>query len=132
MLRQTAESLAGRIAYVDLPGLLLGEVGNYTWRTLWVRGAFPASFLARTERASWQWRTDFVRTFVARDLPELGIRVAPATLARFWSMLAHVHAQVLNWSELARSMGVDDHMVRAVRRHPRPDLHGEDAAAVVS
>jgi len=112
LLRQSAESLAGRISYVDLPGLLLGEVGTKTWRRLWLRGGFPSSYLARNEAVSGQWRADFVRTFVTRDLPELGIRVAPATLGRFWSMLAHVHAQVLNWSELGRSMAVDDHVVR--------------------
>jgi len=112
LLKQSAESLAGRISYVDLPGLLLGEVPTKGWAKLWLRGGFPSSFVARSEAASCQWRADFVRTFVTRDLPELGIRVAPATLGRFWSMLAHVHAQTLNWSELGRSMAVDDHVVR--------------------
>jgi predicted AAA+ superfamily ATPase len=112
LLKQSAESLAGRISYVDLPGLLLREAGPKAWRRLWLRGGFPSSFLARREAASAQWRADLVRTFVTRDLPELGIRVAPATIGRFWSMLAHVHAQVLNWSELGRSMSVDDHVVR--------------------
>jgi predicted AAA+ superfamily ATPase len=112
LLKQSSESLAGRISYVDLPGLLLEEVGAERWRTLWLRGGFPSSCLARTSTVSWQWRSDFIRTFVTRDLPELGIRVAPATIERFWSMLAHVHAQTLNWSELGRSMAVDDHVVR--------------------
>jgi predicted AAA+ superfamily ATPase len=112
LLRQSAESLAGRISYFDLPGLLVEEVGSKAARKLWLRGGFPPSFLARSAAGSWQWRIDFIRTLVTRDLPELGIRVAPTTLSRFWSMLAHVHAQVLNWSELGRSMGVDDHVVR--------------------
>jgi predicted AAA+ superfamily ATPase len=112
LLKQSAESLAGRISYVDLSGLVVAESGPAAWPKLWLRGGFPASFLARSEQVSRQWRADFIRTFVTRDLPELGIRVAPATLTRFWSMLAHVHAQVLNWSELGRSMGVDDHVVR--------------------
>ncbi len=112
LLAQSAESLAGRISYVELAGLSLAEAGPADLPRLWLRGGFPRSFLAKTLAQSQQWRQDFVRTFVSRDVPALGVRVPAATLVRFWSMLAHVHGQLLNWSELGRSMGVDDHTVR--------------------
>lgn len=77
-----------------------------------MRGGFPRSFLAKTNVGSVRWRQDFIATFLERDLPQLGVRVPGTTLRRFWSMLAHVHAQVLNWSELGRSMPVTDMTVR--------------------
>jgi uncharacterized protein len=112
LLRQSSESLAGRIAYYELPGLSLHEVGERYLNRLWVRGGFPKSFLARTEAESVEWRREFVRTFVERDLPMLGINVAADTMRRFWLMLAHHHGQLWNASELGRSFGVADTTVR--------------------
>ncbi len=112
LLRQSAETLAGRIAYYELPGLALREVGEKQADRLWVRGGFPRSFLARSERDSMEWRQSFIRTFLERDLPSLGVNVAADTMRRFWSMLAHYHAQLWNASEIGRSFGVADTTVR--------------------
>ena len=112
LLRQTSESLAGRIAYHTLPGFHLDEVGPARLDRLWLRGGFPSSFLARNEEVGQRWRDSFLRTFLERDLPQLGVRVEAATLGRFWAMLAHYHAQVWNGSEFARSFGVTDKTVR--------------------
>jgi predicted AAA+ superfamily ATPase len=113
LLRQSSETLAGRIAFHALAGFSLNEVGATRLKRLWVRGGFPRSFTARTEGQSRQWRADFVTTFLERDLPQLGVRTAAATLRRFWSMLAHVHGNTLNWSELGRSLGVADTTIRS-------------------
>jgi hypothetical protein len=112
LLRQTTETLAGRIAHHELPGFALHEVGSEQLDRLWVRGGFPRSFLGRSDQASMEWRQGFVRTFVERDLPMLGVNVAADTMRRFWSMLAHHHAQLWNASEIGRSFGVADTTVR--------------------
>ena len=112
LLRQSSESLAGRIAYHELPPLSLAETGPARLHDLWLRGGFPASFTARSDAASYRWRRDFVQTFLERDLAQLGINVPSTTLDRFWSMLAHYHAQIWNGSELARAFGVSHHTVR--------------------
>ena len=112
LLRQSSESLAGRITYYELPGLSLTEVGVRFASNLWVRGGFPRAFLARSHGESRLWRDDFVRTFLERDLPQLGIRIPAPTLRRFWSMLAHWHGQIWNGSEFGRSFGVSDTTVR--------------------
>ncbi len=112
LLRQSSESLAGRIAYYELPCLSLAEAGPQRIDQLWLRGGFPRSFTARSHAESYRWRQDFVRTFLERDLSQLGIGIPGATLERFWSMLAHYHAQVWNGSELARAFGVSHHTVR--------------------
>ena len=112
LLRQSSESLAGRIHYHHLGGLTLDEVGSEALERLWVRGGFPASFLARTAAESQTWRQDFIRTFLERDLPQLGVRVPSVTLQRFWTMLAHYHGQIWNGSELARAFGVGHPTVR--------------------
>jgi hypothetical protein len=112
LLRQSSESLAGRIAYHELGGFSLEDVGSRRADRLWLRGGFPRSFLARTEREGDEWRRTFVRSFVERDLPQLGVTIPSATLERFWAMLAHYHAQVWNASEFARSFGVSDTTVR--------------------
>ena len=112
LLRQSAESLAGRIAYHELRPLSLDEVGKRALDRLWRRGGFPRAFLARTERASADWRREFVRTFLERDLPQLGVSIPGSTLQRFWQMLAHTHGGVLNSSELARAFGVADTTIR--------------------
>jgi hypothetical protein len=106
LLRQTSETLAGRIAYHELSGFSLDEVGVEAWSKLWHRGGFPRSFLARSEAESLRWRKALIRTFLERDIPALGLRLPGATLRRFWMMLAHYHAQVWNASEFARSFGV--------------------------
>lgn len=110
--RQSSESLAGRVSYYVLPGLHLSEVGPEAWARLWVRGGFPRSYLADGESASLQWRADFIRTFLERDLPALGVRVPATALRRFWQMLAHYHGQLWNGAELARAFGVSETAVR--------------------
>ena len=112
LLQQTSETLAGRIAFHTLDGFDLSEVGNDNLSRLWLRGGFPESFLARSNNLSFEWRRNFMRTFVERDLPQFGIRVSAQTLSRFWSMLAHYHGQVWNASELGRALGVTDKTVR--------------------
>lgn len=112
LLRQSSESLAGRIIYHELDGLTLEETGVARLNTLWLRGGFPRSLLARTAADSYTWRRSFVQTFLERDLPELGITISSTTLRRFWTMIAHYHGQIWNASELARSFGVSDNTVR--------------------
>jgi len=112
MLRQSSESLAGRIAYFELEGFSLEEVGVENLERMWIRGGFPRSFLAGSDRESLEWRLEFVRTFLERDLPQLGITVSATTLRRFWTMLAHSHGQVWNASTYARSFGLADTTVR--------------------
>lgn len=112
LLRQSSESLAGRVAHHELGPLTGGEVGAEKLDRLWRRGGFPRSFLAPSEAVSVSWRQEFVRTFLERDVPQLGLRLPPATLERFWAMLAHYHAQTWNGSELGRAFGVSDTTVR--------------------
>ncbi len=113
LLKQSAESLAGRIVYHELGGFALDEAGVDRLDRLWIRGGLPRSFLARSSPASFENRLGYIRTFLERDLPQLGIRVAATTMRRFWTMLAHYHGQTWNSSELARSFGVADTTVRA-------------------
>lgn len=113
LVRRASESLAGRVAFVELSGFHLQETGYENWKPLWVRGGFPRSYLAPDDERSLAWREDFIRTFLERDIPQLGIRIAPPALRRFWSMLAHYHGQVWNASEIGRSLGVSDHTVRS-------------------
>jgi predicted AAA+ superfamily ATPase len=112
LLRQTSETLAGRIVYHELRGLALDEVGAKESSRLWLRGGFPRSYLARTLGESDEWRRGFIKTFLERDLPQLGINIRSVTLQRFWTMLAHYHGQVFNASEFGRSFGVADTTVR--------------------
>jgi len=112
LIRGVSETLAGRVSFVDMGGFDLTEVGTEHWRTLWQRGGFPRSFLASDEASSLRWRDDFIRTFLERDLPQLGVGVASLTMRRFWTMLAHVHGQVLNTAQLARSLAVSESSVR--------------------
>lgn len=112
LLRQSSETLAGRIAYHELPGFALNEVANGQLRRLWLRGGFPRAYTIRSHAQSFSWRVDFVRTFLERDVPELELGVPSRTLDRFWTMLAHYHAQTWNGSELGRAFGVSHHTVR--------------------
>ena len=112
LVRGVSETLAGRIGIVDLGGFDLGEVGSDNLRRLWLRGGFPRSYLAVDEPASTTWRNSFVRTFLERDLPQLGITIPADTLRRFWTMAAHYHGQVWNAAEFARSLGADEKTAR--------------------
>ena len=112
LLRQSAETLAGRVAHYELPGFTLPEVTPRDAERLWLRGGFPPSYTARSHADSYRWRGDFIRTFIERDVPQFGIAIPSAVLERFWSMLAHYHAQVWNGSELGRAFGVSHHAVR--------------------
>ncbi len=106
LLRQS-ETLAGRIAYLELSPFDALEVGGARLRPLWVRGGFPDSFLARDDKASLVWRENFLRTYLERDIPQLGPRVPATTLSRFWTMLAHVQGGVFNAAQLARGLAVE-------------------------
>ena len=110
LLRQTSETLAGRVAFHELDGFGLREVGDL--ERLWLRGGFPLSYLARSVAASRRWRDGFIRTFLARDVPELGSLIPSATLRRFWTMLAHWHGQLWNGAEFGRAFGVSHTTVR--------------------
>jgi predicted AAA+ superfamily ATPase len=101
LLHQSAESLAGRVRYIEMPPLLLDEVGQDRLNELWLRGGFPDSFQADSDRASLGWREDFLRTYLERDIPALGPRVPATTLRRFWTMLAHAQGGLLNAAALA-------------------------------
>jgi len=111
LLRQGSESLAGRIAFHELEGLSLEEVGEEQADALWLRGGFPLSFLAASEATSSLWRQQFIRTYLERDLSELGIQLPSTTMRRFWAMLAHYHGEIWNGSELARAFGVSQKTV---------------------
>jgi predicted AAA+ superfamily ATPase len=106
LLAQSGESLAGRISFAELTPFDLTEVGADHLDDLWVRGGFPDSFLARSNRGSLRWRRDFIRTYLERDIPELGPRIPAETLRRLWTMLAHNQGGLLNAAQLARSLGV--------------------------
>ena len=112
LLKQSSESLAGRINYYELNGLGLDETGNDRLDRRWLRGGFPAAYLSRSNSACFEWLESFTRTFLERDLAQLGVRTPGTTLRRFWAMLAHRHGQVWNSSEFARSFGVADTTVR--------------------
>ncbi len=112
LVKGVSESLAGRVGFVDLSGFDLREVGDQALRKLWLRGGFPRSFLARSESASMQWRQDFCRTFLERDMPQLGVSIPADALRRFWMMVAHYHGQIWNGAELARALGVSEMTVR--------------------
>lgn len=112
LLHQSAESLAGRIAYVPVSGLTVAEVGATQLERRWLRGGLPRAFLASSEDASFAWRRDYITTILERDLPQLGVRIPAATMRRFWSMLAHWHGQIWNASEFASSFGVSHTTVR--------------------
>jgi predicted AAA+ superfamily ATPase len=112
VVRGVSESLAGRVEFVDLSGFDLREVGIKKWRRLWLWGGYPRSFLADTDALSVRWRRDFIRTFLERDIPQLGVRIPSETLRRFWMMVAHFHGQLWNGADLARSLGVSEHTVR--------------------
>lgn len=113
LVQNASETLAGRVEFIELSGFDLSEVGVEAWENLWVRGGFPRAFLAASDEDSRAWREGYIRTFLERDIPQLGITIPAPAMRRFWTMLAHYHGQVLNASELARSMGVSDKTARS-------------------
>ena len=116
LIRQSSESLAGRIAYLDLTPFLISELEaaqKDDIRQLWLRGGFPRSYLAEDLDISFEWRQDFILTFLERDIGMLGFRMPPTRLGRFWKMCAHIHGSLLNASKLADSLGVSSHTVRS-------------------
>jgi predicted AAA+ superfamily ATPase len=112
LLRQSSESLSGRVEIIEIGGFTLDEVGARELAGLWRRGGFPLSFTARTEQDSRIWRQQFIATFLERDLPQLGLSVAAPAMRRFWGMLAHYHGQTWNAADPARSLGVSEPTVR--------------------
>lgn len=112
LLRQSSESLAGRMEYVTIGGFTLSELSASAEPQLWRRGGFPLSYLAKTEADSLAWRKSFVRTLLERDFPQWGVRVPATALQRFWTMLAHYHGQVWNAAEPARALGVSESTTR--------------------
>lgn len=112
LIRNSSESLAGRIGFVNLTGFRLNEAGTENLRNLWLRGGFPRSYLALNDDQSYKWRHDFIQTFLERDISMYGFNIPPLTLRRFWQMLAHYHGQVWNGAEFARAMGVSEPTVK--------------------
>jgi predicted AAA+ superfamily ATPase len=139
LMRQSGESLAGRVSYLELGPLQPSEIDSKEIETLWVRGGFPLSFLADTEDLSLQWRRNFIRSYLERDISQFAPRIAAETLRRFWTMLAHNQSQILNAANLARGLGVDGKTVASyldllvdlllVRR--RPAWHGNAGKRLV-
>jgi len=113
LLRQSSESLAGRVEHLRMGGFTLDEVGAGRAQDLWQRGGFPAALLAPDEEASVRWRRDFIDTLVERDLPQWGVRVSATAMRRFWSMVAHYHGQVWSHADPARALGVSEPTVRS-------------------
>ncbi|HET7853515.1 MAG TPA: ATP-binding protein [Candidatus Methylomirabilis sp.] len=112
LLRQSSESLAGRLETIVLTGFTLEELGARALTRHWCRGGFPRALLARSDADSFRWRQQFIQTYLERDLPQLGVNVSGTTMLRFWTMLAHYHGNIWNAAELARSLGVSEPTVR--------------------
>lgn len=115
LIKQSSESLAGRLSYIEVTPFTQAEVAETTKVDLqihWIRGGYPRSLLALDDEDSFQWREDYIRTFLERDIPQLGFQIPAVTMSRLWQMLAHSHGQILNTSKLAGSMGVSSHTVR--------------------
>jgi predicted AAA+ superfamily ATPase len=113
IIRSVSETLAGRTEFIELSGFNIEETGVDSIQKLWLRGGFPLSFLAGSNRDSLAWRENFIRTFLERDIPQLGITIPADAMRRFWTMLAHYHGQTMNASELGRSMGLSDKTIRS-------------------
>ncbi len=113
IIKNVSQTLAGRVEFVDLPGLRLPEVTARESRRLWVRGGFPRSFLAVNMADSIAWRSGFVRTFLERDIAQFGFRIPSPAMRRFWTMLAHYHGQTWNGAKIARAMDLSGKTARA-------------------
>lgn len=112
LLRQSSDSLAGRIGYYGLEGFRVSDVGAGNFKQLWLRGGFPRSYTAKSDDESLLWRENYITTFLEKDIPQLGIDIPSQSLRRFWKMLSHYHGQVINYSELGRSFGISDTTVK--------------------
>ena len=112
IVRNVSETLAGRIGFIGMGGFCLEEVDTENWEQLWMRGGFPRSYLASSESSSLRWRDDFARTFLERDVRQLGFTIHPEAMRRFWTMVAHYHGQIWNAAEFARSLGRDEKTAR--------------------
>jgi len=112
LIKQSSESLAGRVSYLEVTPFMRRETADIDINQLWLRGGYPRSLLKSDDEASFQWREDYIRTFLERDIPQLGFQIPANTLGRFWRMLAHCHGQILNASKLADSMAVSGHTIR--------------------
>ncbi len=112
LIKQSSESLAGRIGYYYLGGFSIRDIWSKNIGCLWARGSYPLAYLAATEAASQLWRENYIATFLERDIPQLGIQIPARTLHRFWVMLGHYHGQILNYAELGRSFGISDMSIR--------------------
>ena len=112
LVKGVSESLAGRIGFTDLSGFDLTEIGAGQYERLWLRGGFPRSYLADDDGAAMLWRDDFIRTFLERDIPQLGITIPAETLRRIWTMIAHYHGQIWNAATFARSLGTSENTAR--------------------
>lgn len=112
LIKQSGETLAGRIAYIEIHPFEVGEISNNNFIKYWVRGGYPKSFLAEDERESIEWREDYIRSFLERDLPSLGFRVPAPVLKKFWTMIAHTQGQIVNYAKLAQSLDVSIHTIK--------------------
>ena len=113
IIRRVSETLAGRVEFVDMAGFDVSELGMKSWKQLWTRGGFPRSFLARNDQDSFVWREGFIRTFLQRDIPQLGINIPAPAMRRFWTMLAHYHGQMWNASRIGSALGINDKTARS-------------------
>jgi hypothetical protein len=113
LVKNVSETLAGRVEFIELSGFDINETGAESWQILWLRGGFPRSFLSDSDDDSHAWLEGFIKTFLERDIPQLGITIPATAMRRFWTMLAHYHGQLWNASELARSMGLTSKTVRS-------------------
>jgi len=113
LIKQSSESLAGRISYLEVMPFNLLEIGVENFEALWLRGGFPKSFLALNEEKSSKWRENYIRTYLERDIPQLGFNIPAKSVERLWRMLAHSHGQILNSSKIASSLGVSSHTVNS-------------------
>lgn len=112
IVKNVSETLAGRVALMEMNGFFVNEVSSSKMDSLWLKGGFPISFLADSERTSFHWRQNFIKTFLERDIPQLGIRIPSERLRRFWTMIAHYHGNIWNGSEIARSLGTKEPAAR--------------------
>lgn len=113
LIKQNSESLAGRISYLEIMPFNITEVGHENLETLWLRGGFPKSYLASSIERSAKWRKNYIRTYLERDIPQLGFNIPAKSMERLWRMLAHSHGQTLNSSKIASSLGVSSHTVNS-------------------
>jgi uncharacterized protein len=112
LVKKSSDSLAGRIAYFELGGFDLRDIGSGKWKDLWLKGGLPRSFMSGSAKASSEWRENYITTFLEKDIPQLGITIPSGTLRKFWTILTNYHGQVVNFSEIGRVFGISDTTVR--------------------